>query len=525
MAPQVVNHQLMRPAIVIPAFNAADTVEHVVRGLRAEVGADVPIWVVDDGSTDATSARGRNGGARVLRHAMNRGKGAAIRTGLSAARENGCDVAQSPSTPTGSTRPSTRHVLLDCELPSGALVLGTRDLARAGAPRGNLIGNRASNFFVSLVTRRRFRDTQCGLRRYPIEKTFAVRTNDQRFGFEAEIIFALLRAGCPSSKPRSSSLPAEEQAHHPLPRLQRHGSHRLAHHGHGVFPDPLACGRRWLLPSCSPRAFGHRLHDAHDAAPVVVPLATPPAPTQVIPIFAGWAPTTRATAERSGRCRSRARPRRSARTRWLCLRAEMVANEAELWSQFENVIPSAFARFLIFDIARVRFRNIDRLISDRHRREIAAAASAFAPDPWAERIPSYQRMVYLHSLYDVSLSFEHSPLIGCTSFALTGDAAEAGHSVLARNFDFEAGDIFDEHKAVFLVARGGKLAYASVAWPGLIGAVTGMNEAGLALVVHGGRAASRGSSASRSCTRCATCWVEARSTDDAIATLSRASPW
>ena len=64
-------------------------------------------------------------------------------------------------------------------------------------PRGNLIGNRASNFFVSLCTLRRFHDTQCGLRRYPIEKTLAVRTRDQRFGFEAEIIFAALRAGIP----------------------------------------------------------------------------------------------------------------------------------------------------------------------------------------------------------------------------------------------------------------------------------------------------------------------------------------
>ena len=57
-------------------------------------------------------------------------------------------------------------------------------------------------------------------------------------------------------------------------------------------------------------------------------------------------------------------------------------------------------------------------------------------------------MVYLHSLYDMSLSFDTRRLIGCTSFALRGDAAHEGHTLLARNFDFEAGDIFDEHKAV-----------------------------------------------------------------------------
>src|SRR5439155_26674308 len=77
------------------------------------------------------------------------------------------------------------------------------------------------------------------------------------------------------------------------------------------------------------------------------------------------------------------------------LRDEMLANEAELWSTFENVVPSAWARLLIFDIARVRFRNIERLISDGRRREIAAAALAFAPDPWAVRITSYTRIAYL----------------------------------------------------------------------------------------------------------------------------------
>jgi hypothetical protein len=206
------------------------------------------------------------------------------------------------------------------------------------------------------------------------------------------------------------------------------------------------------------------------------------------------------------------------------LRDEMLANEAELWSTFETVVPQAWARFLIFDIARLRFRNTDRLMSDGRRREIAAAAVAFRPDPWAVKIPSYQRMVYLHSLYDVSLSFEHSPLIGCTSFALTGDASEAGHTILARTFDFEAGRIFDERKAVFLMHESGKLAYASVSWPGLVGAVTGMNEAGLALVVHGGRAKESRSDGEPLVHTMRDVLGLASSTDEAIELLRRREP-
>src|SRR5258706_10648254 len=139
----------MRPAILIPALNAADTVAGVVKGLRAQVGDLIPIFVVDDGSTDATAELAEKAGARVLRHAINRGKGAAIRTGLRAAREAGCDVALTVDAD-GQHPPEHAARLLDPGYDPEALVLGTRDLARSGAPRGNLIGNRASNFFVSV---------------------------------------------------------------------------------------------------------------------------------------------------------------------------------------------------------------------------------------------------------------------------------------------------------------------------------------------------------------------------------------
>jgi hypothetical protein len=131
---------------------------------------------------------------------------------------------------------------------------------------------------------------------------------------------------------------------------------------------------------------------------------------------------------------------------------------------------------------------VDQGIPEDRRREIAAEAQGFSPDPYEDFLPTYHRFVFLQSLYDIALSFEHSPLIGCTSFALTGGASQDGHTVLARNFDFEAGSIFDTGKAVFLVREDGRIPYASVAWPGLVGALSGMNAEGLALVVHGARA-------------------------------------
>jgi hypothetical protein len=167
---------------------------------------------------------------------------------------------------------------------------------------------------------------------------------------------------------------------------------------------------------------------------------------------------------------------------------EMVANEGTLYAQFQRFVPFPPARWLIMDMSRLRYRGIDQGLAEDRKREIAAQARAFSPDPFDSVLPTYHRFIFLQSLYDIALSFEHSPLIGCTSFALTDGAFEGGHTVLARSFDFEAGDIFDQGKAVFLVHEEGRIPYASVAWPGLVGAVTGMNAEGLGLVVHGGRA-------------------------------------
>jgi len=166
---------------------------------------------------------------------------------------------------------------------------------------------------------------------------------------------------------------------------------------------------------------------------------------------------------------------------------EMVANEGILLSRFQEQVPNQAARRLLLDLAELRYAHVDHGMSLARREEIAAGARGFQPDPYSYMFPTYQRFVYLNALYDMALSFEHSPLIGCTTITLGGDALEGGGGILARAFDFEVDEVFDRHKAIFLVREDGKIPFASVAWPGLVGVVSGMNQSGVAVVVHGAR--------------------------------------
>jgi glycosyltransferase involved in cell wall biosynthesis len=72
--------------LVLPAHNEAATVAAVIAAAPAHVdGHPVQVVVVDDGSADATAARAETAGARVVRHGVNRGLGAAVRTGFATA--------------------------------------------------------------------------------------------------------------------------------------------------------------------------------------------------------------------------------------------------------------------------------------------------------------------------------------------------------------------------------------------------------------------------------------------------------
>jgi hypothetical protein len=202
----------------------------------------------------------------------------------------------------------------------------------------------------------------------------------------------------------------------------------------------------------------------------------------------------------------------------LLLHDDMVRTEGVVWELLERTVTNPVARVLLLDAGGLAYRHVDSGFSPSLRRELGAGAAAFRPDPFADRYDTFQRFVYLTALYDISLAYEHSPLLGCTTFTFSGSAA-AGSPILARAFDFDVHDVFDEDKAVFLVVPSDGIPFASVAWPGLVGVVSGMNREGVAVVVHGARAGPTRTQGEPVVDELRRLLAHAKTTDDAVRLL------
>ncbi len=187
---------LARACILVPSYQAGRTLEGVLCGLRSAMPtlADA-IFVIDDGSTDDTAPVAKRAQCRrLLSHGHNRGKGAALVTGLEAARADGFEMALTVDAD-GQHPPEEARRVLDAAEDPKALVLGVRQLAVAGAPRKNQISNGISNFFISRFAGRPLRDTQCGLRRYPVATSLELGARGEGYDFEAEVLLRAIWAG------------------------------------------------------------------------------------------------------------------------------------------------------------------------------------------------------------------------------------------------------------------------------------------------------------------------------------------
>ncbi|MBI5655078.1 glycosyltransferase family 2 protein [Candidatus Uhrbacteria bacterium] len=155
----------MRVIAVIPALNEAARIGETVQKVRSYVDGVV---VVDDGSVDATAEAARADGVTVLKHVINRGQGAGLKTGTEAALLLGADVVVHIDAD-GQHDPSFIPALVEpIKAGDADVVMGSRfmGLQAVGVPFSRKLLHRAIRIFNSLVMGipRKLTDPQSGLR-------------------------------------------------------------------------------------------------------------------------------------------------------------------------------------------------------------------------------------------------------------------------------------------------------------------------------------------------------------------------
>jgi len=180
--------------IVIPARNEARHIGQVLTELESEVhGLPVVPMVVDDGSSDRTADLARAAGARVISHAINLGKGAALKTGCEAVIAAGCDVIVLMDAD-GQHRPGDLPLMVSPLLAGTAdLVLAQRHFTR-DMPATMRLGNWGLSRLFSFLFGATFQDTQCGLRAFTADAYPKLDWIATDYAVETEMLVRAARA-------------------------------------------------------------------------------------------------------------------------------------------------------------------------------------------------------------------------------------------------------------------------------------------------------------------------------------------
>jgi len=183
-------------SVIIPAFNEAGTIEHVIDAVL-KTTEDLEIVLVDDGSTDTTwnvmQSRVDGDRVRAFRHDVNGGKGTAIRTGLREARGHlvliqDADLEYSPA--------DYAALLEPLKTGRATVVYGSRAFSSHSAySYWYVVGNRLVTLLTNVLYNCYLSDMETGYKVMPLEVARSLDLRCDRFDLEPEVTAKLLRLG------------------------------------------------------------------------------------------------------------------------------------------------------------------------------------------------------------------------------------------------------------------------------------------------------------------------------------------
>lgn len=179
----------MKYAVILPVFNEAPTLPEVLEAVRRHQGADLVL--VDDGSTDATSAIAERAGLKaVLTHPCNEGYGRSLIDGFRYVIGNGYEACITMDAD-AQHEPGKIPCFLD-KLKGADIVSGSRyldpDLMKMGSPPPERLEiNRLVTERINALTGYRLTDSFCGFKAYRVEGLKRLRLSEPSYGFPIQV--------------------------------------------------------------------------------------------------------------------------------------------------------------------------------------------------------------------------------------------------------------------------------------------------------------------------------------------------
>jgi len=174
----------MKIFIVVPFYNEEKRLKRMLDGIK---GSKLEVVLVDDGSRDLSLAIAQKSGFDVIKHKVNLGKGAAMKTGTHAAFLKGADAVIFMDADGQHSLSDIPKFVKRLESEKYHIIFGTRKFDR-NTPLERSLGNKVGSFLVNLLFGIKVTDLLCGFRALTKKAFEAIDWESVGYGVETEMV-------------------------------------------------------------------------------------------------------------------------------------------------------------------------------------------------------------------------------------------------------------------------------------------------------------------------------------------------